>query len=280
MLPGTVQANPGINQNALRPYSGYGQIYEMSYNGSSRYNGLQLALTRRYRRGLLYGVAYTYAKSSDDTSTNGELLPNTYDARPYWGPSAFDRRHVLVVNFAYDLPMFRDQHGLVGRLLGGWQVNGINQFQTGTPFTVSTGDDFAGVGSGQGNQIWQVNGDPKLSPGQRGFASSVTDNNFWFRTTNADGSPIFVTPATGTFTSQNNRDLLYAPGFISWNAAMVKSVTIAEHHSLMFRFEAYDWVNHPNWNGPNLNPRNLTTFGKVTSKSLERNLQLSLRYSF
>ena len=60
------------------------------------------------------------------------------------------------------------------RLLGGWQVSGVTQFQTGTPGTVATGDDFAGVGTGSGSQFWQLNGTvnvngPVHQPGRRHF---------------------------------------------------------------------------------------------------------------
>jgi len=75
-----------------------------------------------------------------------------------WGPSDFDTRHVAVINFIYELPFFKGSKGLNRTLLGGWQVSGVTQFQTGTPGKVATGDDFAGVGTASGAQFWQING--------------------------------------------------------------------------------------------------------------------------
>jgi hypothetical protein len=194
---------------------------------SSKYHGLQLGLTRRFARGLSYGVAYTYAKSRDDASHPRDILPNSYNASAFWGPSQFDNRHVAVINFIYELPLFRDRSTMLGKLAGGWQVTGVSQFQGGLPFTVGSGDDFAGVG-GRGNlqdnvsgvreiQVWNVNGDPKLPRGEQHFSDGPADRNFWFRTTNPDGSPIFTAPAPGTFSSQRNRNIVRGPGYQNWN---------------------------------------------------------------
>jgi hypothetical protein len=297
---GTLQNNPGVNPDALRPYRGFGPIRLTNNEASSRYNGLQLGLTRRFVRGFSYGVAYTYSKSEDDGSHPRDILPNSYDASTFWGPSQFDNRHVTVINFIYELPFLRDHTSLAGRLLGGWQITGVTQFQTGLPFTVGSGDDFAGVG-GRGNiqdnisgvreiQIWNVNGETSLPRGDRQFSEGAGDQNYWFRVRNEDGSPLFTAPAAGTFTTQRNRNLVRGPGYQNWNLGLFKSFLITEQHRLTFRAEAFNWLNHPNLGATNgyganndggldVNPRS-STFGKVTSKGGQRSLQLSLRYSF
>jgi len=189
-----------------------------------------------------------------------------------------------------DLPFFRDKTRWTGKLLGGWQLSGITQFQTGTPCSVGSQDDFAGVGTaslgsfGCGNvgQLWAVNGNPTL---QKGFAKSTTDPSQWFKTTNADGTPIFTEPAPGTFTQQYVRDLVYGPGFQNWNVGLFKQFLIREGIGFEFRAEAFNFINHPNLakigdtGGLDLNPKS-STFGKVTGKESERNLQLSLRFYF
>jgi hypothetical protein len=73
--------------------------------------------------------------------------------------------------------------------------------------------------------------------------------------------------------------LLHRQGFQSWNLGVFKDFAIHETHSVQFRLEMFNFPNHPNWGNPDTNPRS-GTFGKITSKSDNRNIQLSLRYSF
>ena len=282
LLPGTVQANPGISVDFLRPYKGYGTIRTTNNEGSSFYNGLQLSLTRRFAKGLTYGFAYTYSKLYDNGSAQRDVIPNAYDASNLWGPSGSDRRHVAVINFIYELPFWREPTSLRNKLLGGWQISMVSQLSTGTPFSIGTGDDFAGVGTGSGAQFWRVNGDPNWD--QVAFSEGAADNNFYFRThtdmnNRTTANRIFTQPANGTFVTERVRNILYNPGFQNWNMGLFKNFGITERQRVQFRAEAFNFPNHPNWNGPDTNP-NSSTFGKVTSKGSERQLQLSLRYSF
>jgi hypothetical protein len=277
LRPGTL--NTSLNTDFQRPFKGFGIIRITNNEATSRYNAFQLGVNRRFTQGLSFGVAYTLSKSLDDGSAQRDVIPNAFDAGTLWGPSGFDRRHLLVFTGIYELPFFRDRSSWTGKVLGGWTINAVSQFRTGTPFSVTTGDDFARVGAGSGAQYWIVNGDPRLDRGERKFSTSNSDANFWFRTKNASGSSIFTEPAVGTFSTQRSRNLLYNPGDQSHNLGLFKEFGIAERHRIQFRFEAFNWLNHPNWNGPNTNPR-AANFGKVTSKGGERQLQFALRYSF
>jgi hypothetical protein len=279
LKPGAIQANPGINPDFLRPFKGFGVIRVTNNDANSIYHGLQLGATRRFTNGLSYGLAYTYSKSWDDGSAQRDVIPNAFDASQLWGPSDFDRRHVMVLNVIYALPFFKDHSGLVGKVLGGWTFSAVSQFQTGTPISIRTGDDFAGVGPGSGAQFWLVNGEPKLDRGDQAFSNSNADKNFWFRTTHPDGTAIFVRPANGTFNNERVRNFLYNPGFQNHNLGLFKDFYITEGHKFQFRFEAFNWPNHPNWNGADTTPTS-STFGRVTTKSSERNLQFALSYSF
>ena len=195
----------------------------------SQYHGLQLEATRRFSKGLSFGAAYTYAKSMDSGSDFRARLYNAFDATSFWGPSDSDTRHVAVINFIYQLPWLRTSTDWKGKLLGGWQVTGVSQFQTGTPFTVGTGDDFAGIGSTDA-QPWEINGNPAMARGDRQFSSSAADSNFYFLTRNSDGTAIFSTPAAGTFSKTQTRNTLYNPGFQNWNLALFKEFQVKENH--------------------------------------------------
>ncbi|MBA3439804.1 MAG: TonB-dependent receptor, partial [Pyrinomonadaceae bacterium] len=193
--------------------------------------------------------------------------------------------HVLVINGIYEFPFFRDRSSFVGKVLGGWAISAVSQFQTGTPIYIATGDDFAGVGTGSGSQFWNINGDPSLSRGERRFSENNSDQNFWFLPRNSDGSRTFAEPTRGTFSTQQVRDNgLYQPGFQNHNLGLFKNFAITETQGIQFRFEAFNWVNHPNLGGSqgggvNTDPRS-ASFGRVQGKGGERNLQFALRYTF
>jgi hypothetical protein len=280
--------NLTVNLDSLRPYKGYNSIRETDNVASSMYHSLQVSWNRRFAKGLSAGLAYTFAKSSDNGSNQRDIIPDTYNANNLWGPSEFDRRHVFIANFLYELPFFRAQNHLFGKIVGGWQVSGIFSAATGTPCSIAGGstNDYAKVGQdgnwgcGNNGQLWFVNGDPSIL-GQMAHNGS-TDPNLWFQVRNPDGSLIFTPPPVNTFnTTQNVRDLVYGPGFNVWNFGLFKKFAINERTGFQFRAEAYNAFNHPNWSNPSFNPNNLSTFGKITSKTGDvRNLQLSLRFYF
>ena len=284
----TVLANPGVNLDALRPYKGYNSIRETDNVASSTYNSLQIAWNRRLSKGLLFGFAYTLSKSMDDGSNQRDIIPDTYYAGNLWGPSEFDTRHTMIANFQYELPFFKEKN-FTGKILGGWQVSGIIQWQTGTPTSVGKGTDYAGVGldgslAGGVGQYWVYSGGDIKYPGNIVINSGNpgADSNYYFTTTDSSGKLLFTQPAAGTFNLQKGiRDLIYNPGFNNVNLGLFKKFAITEQIGFQFRAEAFDAFNHPNWNGVNTDPTNLNTFGKVTGKNGDvRNLQLSLRFYF
>jgi len=285
---GALQANPGTNINALRPYQGFAAIQEEESVVNSMYNSLQVSWVRRFTAGSMFQVSYTFSKSMDNSSNYRDIVPDTYNTSNLWGPSEYDARHMIVINYLWDIPIFKSQSTLAGKLLGGWQLSGTTQFQTGSPCGVGTNNDFAGVsstdlgsfGCGSQGQFWVLNGLPQI---EGNFASGLGANANSPKYFTANYTP----PAAGTFNLQPGiRDNIYGPGFQDWNLALFKRFAINERNAFEFRAEAYNFINHPNWapigstGGLNLNPTS-STFGEITGKSgLARNLQLSLRYSF
>src|SRR5260221_5565156 len=148
-------------------------------------------------------------------SNQRDVVPDTYDTSFLWGPSEFDARHIVVLTYLYELHFFRHQSGVAGKALGGWQISGITQFQTGLPCSVAAATDFAGVGPdanygcGTNGQYWVLNGDPKI-------IGTFGANGQWFQTClipvpvagkcpdgtkqfNFDDERIFRPPTSGTF---------------------------------------------------------------------------------
>src|SRR5258708_12726586 len=84
---GTLQANPGVNANALRPYLGYGPISIAENSGRSQYDGLQISVERRVSNGLHAGIAYTLSRTQDNPSNLTAVLPTPSAATPHPGLS-------------------------------------------------------------------------------------------------------------------------------------------------------------------------------------------------
>ena len=216
----------------------------------------------------------------DNWSNYRDIVPDTYNTSNLWGPSEYDERHIVLINYIYALPFLKNNKELTGKMLGGWSLAGTAQFQTGTPCGIGTTNDFAGAGEygsfgcGSEGQFWVLNSPPTINTGA--FAGPVTNSS----------SPKYFTvnataPPTGTFNlSPGVRDSIYQPGFQDWNLSLFKTFPINERAGFQFRAESYDFPNHPNLSGPNLNPTS-SQFGMITSKTgLNRAMQLSLRLYF
>jgi hypothetical protein len=268
LLPGTLQANPGINTTALRPYLGMGVIDISENAGLSRYNGLQLSLQHRFTNNLQFGLAYTFSRSTDNSSSLTDVLPNAYNAHSYFGVSDFDRTNVLVVNYNYKLPFFKGRHNLIGQALGGWEISGIYQYQSGLPYSARVSQDIAGVGTGSGNQFWNEAGSSSTSVG-----SFTPGGVVWFN------AAAFTQPAAGTFGNQQ-RNSIRGPSYWTTDASLRKNFPIYDRLTMQFRFEVFDFLNHPNWGSPNVTPAT-GSFGTITGKTNDdRQLQLALKMIF
>jgi hypothetical protein len=266
LLPGTIQANPGVNANALRPFLGLGILGLAENSGSSLYNGLQVSVERRFSAGFQFGASYTLSRSEDNGSSLTDVLPNAYNDRDYYGLSDFDHTHVLILSSIYEIPFAKGSGSWTRRLLGNWEASSVFQAQSGTPFSVRKSVDYAGVGAGSGNQFWNLTGDPHLEP------TAFTDSAVWFN------KAAFTQPTAGTFGVQP-RNLLRSPGFWNIDVGLRKEFFTTEVQHLQMRWEIFNLLNHPNWNGPSSDPTS-GSFGLVTSKSGNRVMQLALKYIF
>ncbi len=266
--------NLAINPDALRPYKGFSNINTATNGGSSNYNAFQANLRRRLTKGLLFGVAYTWAKSLDFGSSNGTNLPNAFDRSINYGPSDFDLRHVFVANFVYNINQFNHSSHLLTRgALGSWEFSGTLQAQTGQPLSVSNNVDYAGVGPGSGNQFYTITRPVQTYKRFAGPNGTAT----WF------DRDAFTPPAPGTFAPRGVRNVVRGTGFQSYNLALSKTFHIWESHSIVFRGEGFNILNHPTADNPDTNPTS-GTFGLSTTKGqtydAARQFQFSLRYAF
>jgi hypothetical protein len=129
-----------------------GPITLRTNSASSTYDSLQTSLEKRLRRGFAFGLHYTWSSFIDTVSeifppsvAESSISQDPFNRNADRAHSSYDRPHRLSGNVVYDLPFFSKQHGLGGRLLGGWQINSFLNFQTGAPFTALNGADVVGA---------------------------------------------------------------------------------------------------------------------------------------
>jgi len=268
--PGTIQANPGVNANALRPYLGFGSITLYETTGRSKYNSLQTQVERRSTRGIGYSIAYTFSRTRDNGSGRGDILPNAYDDSGYYGISDLDRPHVLVSQVRYRFPTFESKPAAMRWVLGNWDVSGIFQAQSGAPFSVTTAVDVAGVGPGSGPQFYELVGDPNTV---RTDWDDTLARATWF------DKNAFRIPTTGTFATTQPKNTLRQPGFWDINMSFRKGFATLGTHRFDVRLEVFNIINRTRLGNVVTNPT-LPDFGYITSRVGNRTMQVGMQYVF
>ena len=243
------------------PYRGYNGITQREATGVSDYSSLQINYRHTLGHGLTFQGAYTWAHTLDDLFGGGGTGNfsngvNDYDLRRWYGTSSLNQAHVLVMDFVYSLPFFASaSNGFVRQTLGGWQINGITTFSTGTPIDLTCG--INGLASGVGGAVVCD------SLGKVGVKKGVTlDPQFgqvatWFDPgtigqvtldqLRADGQP-------GMF-GYMGKNPIWGPGRNDWDLALAKNFKIpirSEQISVQLRFESFNTLNHPQWSSVNL----------------------------
>jgi hypothetical protein len=190
-----------------------------------------------------------------------------------WSVSDFDVRHRLVFNWLWELPFYRDTPGLKGALLGGWQINGITQLQSGFPFSVFT------------SRIWQQGGDYNGDgvnndrPNLPSFGLELPKNDrqaYIGGLFTAADFPAPARPAIGDMP----RNAYRGPGLASTDLSLFKNFRLPFRTStLQFRAEAFNVFNRVNLQRPNGNMAQ-ATFGRSTQAFAAREIQFALKFLF
>lgn len=260
---GAAQVRDGLRiVNQVRPYLGWGsiQVYENSTNSS--YHSLQASVRTEDWHGLTLQTSYTLAKAYDYTSgdVGGTKHQDSYNTRGEYGASDFDRRHILLFSYVYDVPTPAGWSGGLKALLGGWTLSGISAFQTGTPLNIGIAGDPHGIGgcpcrpNGGGN--------PNLSGGK-------TRDRFFDTSAFSE-----VTP--GQF-GNLERNAVRRAGSNNFDISLFKNIPIGETARVQFRAEAFNALNHTQWTGWRTTFGG-SGFGTVTSARDARVFQLGLKF--
>jgi hypothetical protein len=248
--------------------------------GTALYDALQATLERRFAQGLQVGLSYTWGKA---VGINGgsESTPRV-QALPYFALNRavldYDRTHVMHAIGVWQLPFGK------GRLLGGWQLNGVLNLMSGLPFSVAASGTSLNL-PGSTQRADQVAGVRKLGGTGRGQA--------FF-------DPLAFRAVTQPRFGNAGYNSMRGPGLVNLDLGLFRDFRLAERLRLQFRAEAFNFTNTPHWSNPGAsvsgvtyNPdgsiRDLGGFAEITTTNAsylgragsdERMLRLGLRVSF
>ena len=297
LVPVGAMLNQGVDPNSLtadtfRPLKGFSDLNLATNKGYSNYNSLQLTWVRTKGRYTI-NMNYTFGKAMGIVYANGGPTYDQFNINNNYGVQPANRTHIF--NLAYSVELgkpVRDK--IVGGLLNGWQVSGILQAES--------GPNLAGF-SQNGN--FGVNFNGAKIPGTTYNISNVA----LLGTNDIQLNPILTcNPASGLGTNQfinpncfgmptqigqNGPTILpaiYGPAFFNADLGLFKNFQLTESKKLQFRFNAYNFLNHPLWsfNGSNLSlgfdsntgKVNTPLFGTVTQKQGHRVVQAAIKFYF
>ncbi|HVO98567.1 MAG TPA: carboxypeptidase regulatory-like domain-containing protein [Bryobacteraceae bacterium] len=252
------------------PYLGAGFFWYSE--GNTSYHALQFDATRRLSRGWQFRANYTWSKNLDINSAltgaqannQAQMVLDRNDLQRDWGPSALDANHQASISSLYALPGR-------GRVLGGWQINGIATLLSGFPFTPQIGANRSGDGDTRNPDR------PSLNPAFNGPVVSGSPNQ-WFNPS------AFVLPTAGTY-GNLGRGVYRGPGLAEVDLSLFKTTKVTEKTELQFRAEFFNALNHPNFGTPNATVFAGTAFNPsaglvTTTTTTSRQIQFGLKLVF
>jgi hypothetical protein len=271
----------GGNLDLRVPYIGYaGESEAYTAIGTSAYNALQLHIEKRLSHGLQAGVSYTYSRSLDEQSALGLFYNgnNPLDLRSGYGPSDFDRTHVVNIDYHYELPKFFAPSSMEGRFADGWAIQGLVVIQSGQPYSVidysgAVGSTSYSINDGITNPIVPLNFANGCTP-QNALTGAI-GNTIGFPALNANcftvpllapnpgggvtcpGTPA-NTPVNGVPCGDNfetsfttgQRNIFRQSWQQNADISIVKVTQITERMSLKYSFDVFNLANHPSFDIP------------------------------
>ncbi len=267
------------NIDARRPYGpAFGTIFNYQSTFNSNYHGLQLTANKRFNKGFSMLAAYTWSKAIDNGSyptgrravRAGTLAQDQNNLNGERGLSNFDARHRLVISGTWELPVLRAQRNMAGRVLGGWQLNGILQLQSGKPFVVqdSTDPNVDGVAADHPDVIRNPNLDKR------------TPDRFF------DTTAFVRIPAGTNRFGTAGRNIVIGPDYKNLDLSLFKNFRWTERIRTEFRWEVFNVLNRANFDNPGggapSNDISSPVFGTMQSTlpASERIMQFALRIAF
>jgi len=257
------------------------------HSAQSNYHALTSRLERRFYTGFSLLSAFTFSKAisnapqyrNDGGITGDENSPpqNSFDLAADRSLAYFNAKFRWVTTAVYELPFGKGHRllsqGAGGAALGGWQVSGILQLQSGFPYTINYKGDQINIGGGSGgilvrpNYVLGANGQP-VDPN---LPSNVRSTSEWFNTA------AFVQPIASF--GNVGRNTMIGASLSNLDATIARTFRIHERATLQFRGEFFNLANHPNFNliGRVIND---PTFGIVQNQLPPRQIQFGVKVGF
>jgi hypothetical protein len=238
------------------PYPQWGQVQIVKSVGNSNYNGAVVTLRGHLPHTTHFEASWTYGKSLDYNSSyfgTGNLPgepgapPDSTNLRLEHGPSSFDLRHRLVAIFGTDF------HG--------WQLNAITTAQSGTPFTVVSGNPDSN-GFNQSTAGVSPNG------GNRPDIIRTGSLPHDYRNPDAAFDTTWFAAALAGRVGTSGRNQYYGPGLVNVDLSIargfaVRRVAVRENLSFQARADFFNLFNHTNFANPVADLSNVS-FGRIT----------------
>ncbi len=282
----TTRMDPKFTQVALRTLS-----------ATSRYNAMQVKISHRLTGGLQAQAAYTWSHTQDNSSSpiSGDTSQTSAPQNPWtinsseWSHSAYDLRHVLSVNYTYELPL-GTHSGVLGKLVGGWQTNGIVSASTGVPFSIQNSGGLNRDRTGGGNASR-----PDLVPGKSNNPTSGVSDGCAGVTPGQEigGVDRYYDPCAfklqdAGYYGSLGRNTVIGPGVATFDFGLTKNTSFGESRSLQFRWEVFNLLNRANFDLPNTTAFSSATGAASSSAGLisaptstkAREMQFGLKLTF
>jgi hypothetical protein len=288
--PGSVN-NPCRETIASTANCTLGVIRLRANAAESIYHSMQVSFDKRFSRGFSAGLHYTWSSFIDTASEifnpSGGEVAVAQDPRNQAGDrarSSYDRPHRLSGNFVYELPWYREQRGVAGHLLGGWQFNGFVTFQSGAPFTPLNGADPTGALNGIDGLVGNAIRANLIAP------LPTTSTEKLFNLLKAQGQSFFSTlqcngPLTAPATicqrfGSAGRNILRADGIGNLDFGIIKNTRLAEGVTAQFRADMFDATNTRNFGIPTAAVNSGAFLNQWTTNGGNRRIILGARLVF
>ena len=280
---GTLSQPTITRGQALRPYPQFTGVSSRNATyGGSTYHAMFLKVERRLSKGFSILASYTVSKLIDDMipspnnfpgeSFSGAPLQNFYDRRGERALASWDTPQALVISYVYELPFgpgkaLLNQPGVLGKIVGGWELNGITVFMSGPPLQV-TGGNASGAFSGTQRPNWSGVNATKSGPISDRLGAFFDPSVFSLNDTFTFGNAPRIMPN------------LRGPGVNNFDISVFKNVRIHERVRVQFRAEAFNAFNRVQFANP-ATGITANTFGRISGQqNSPRDIQLALKLLF